>query len=334
MPILQHIRASPPKIIGESRAIAEVRSLIKAFANSNDPVLILGESGTGKELVAKALHCQNATRKDLLATYNMAAANKDLFANELFGHEKGAYTGATEIRHGLAEQADGGTLFLDEIGDPPPEVQAQLLRFLDSGEIGKLSEKPGTNSHVNVRIIVATNTNLDLAVANKKFRDDVFYRLSGLRICLPSLQERKEDIPLLARHFLEELETKKFLSDAATNFLMAHSWPGNVRQLRLSIRSAHCLAGSKQEIRPGDFKVNAVTNVNFSSLTNSVTFPTFKEYLSETERNYFQKLTERYPNHNPQQLSLIAGLGRTTIMYRLDHFGFRIMSRNSKSRSG
>lgn len=313
MAILKDIRMSPPQIIGEGRAIKEVQKLISVFAETNDPVLITGESGTGKELVAKALHCKNIDRKDTLVTYNMAAANKELFANELFGHEKGAFTGAFESRSGLAEQADGGTLFLDEIGELPPEVQAHLLRFLESGEIGKLSEKLHSKSHVDVRIIAATNTDLLAAVENKKFREDVFYRLSCLRIHLPSLRKRKEDIPLLANYFLQELITskdEKTFSESAIDLLMEGVWPGNIRQLKFSIHSAVRLAGREQEIRPEHFRNNKSNAVAVASKIEykSGKFPTHQEYMKETEKRYALEVIASQPNYNRKAMSRKAGM--------------------------
>jgi two-component system nitrogen regulation response regulator GlnG len=236
-PVEQPLQST--EIIGESSAMQEVFRAIGRLAKSNITVLINGDSGTGKELVAHALHYHSPRKAKEFIALNMAAIPKDLIESELFGHEKGAFTGANNARQGRFEQANGGTLFLDEIGDMPAQAQTRLLRVLADGEFyrvgGHISVK------VDVRIITATHQNLEKLVAQGKFREDLFHRLNVIRVHLPNLSERREDIIKLANHFLikaaAELEVEsKILSKEAATFLQTLSWPGNVRQLENTCR--------------------------------------------------------------------------------------------------
>jgi len=197
-------------------------------------VLITGESGTGKELVARALHRHSPRAAKAFIAINTAAIPKDLLESELFGHERGAFTGAQSMRRGRFEQAEGGTLFLDEIGDMPPDLQTRLLRVLSDGHFYRVGGH--TPLAANVRVIAATHQDLEARVRERLFRDDLYHRLNVIRLRLPALRERREDIPPLARHFLaksaRELGVEgKRLSDAAIQFLASLDWPGNVRQL-------------------------------------------------------------------------------------------------------
>ena len=227
------------EIIGEAPAMQEVFRAIGRLSQSNITVLINGESGTGKELVAHALHRHSTRSEHPFIALNMAAIPKDLIESELFGHEKGAFTGANTLRRGRFEQANGGTLFLDEIGDMPIETQTRLLRVLADGEFYRVGGH--TSVLVNVRIITATHQNLDKLVKEGRFREDLFHRLNVIRIQIPKLSERQEDIPQLANHFLasaaKEMNTdpKHLLPETAT-FLSNLAWPGNVRQLENTCR--------------------------------------------------------------------------------------------------
>jgi two-component system nitrogen regulation response regulator GlnG len=243
-----------PDIIGEAPSMQEVFRAIGRLARSNITVLINGESGTGKELVARALHRHSPRSGAPFIALNMAAIPRDLMESELFGHERGAFTGAQTRREGRFEQADGGTLFLDEIGDMPAELQTRLLRVLADGEfyrVGGLSP-----IKVDVRIIAATHQNLQDHVRQGRFRDDLFHRLNVIRIHLPPLRERREDIGLLMRHFLtqagQELgcEPKSIAPDALAH-LERLDWPGNVRQLENTARWLTVMASTK-EIRVND----------------------------------------------------------------------------------
>ncbi len=236
------------EIIGKAPAMQEVFRAIGRLSKSNVSVLINGESGTGKERVAHALHKHSSRNTGTFIPLNMAAIPKDLIESELFGHERGAFTGASQLRQGRFEQAEGGTLFLDEIGDMPQETQTRLLRVLSDGEFYRVGGLEPIKA--NVRIIAATHQDLEALVKEKKFREDLFHRLNVIRIHIPKLAERKEDIPFLAEHFLtkasEEMgeETKKLNSDTL-EFLSDLPWPGNVRQLENTCRWISVMAPSK-----------------------------------------------------------------------------------------
>ena len=222
-----------PPIIGESRGIKEVLNNVRIVAPSELSVLVLGENGTGKELVAESIHRMSGRKDKPLVTVNCAVLPADLIESELFGHEKGAFTGAHQKRVGKFEQAEGGTLFLDEIGELPPNLQAKFLRVLQSREIEPIG---GRSKKVNVRVIAATNRNLEEEVAAGRFRMDLYYRLNVFCVKIPPLRERKEDIPLLADHFLaqycrqERKQINKF-AEAVLHSMASHHWPGNIREL-------------------------------------------------------------------------------------------------------
>ncbi|WP_287810257.1 nitrogen regulation protein NR(I), partial [Pseudomonas sp.] len=243
-----------PEIIGEAPAMQEVFRAIGRLSHSNITVLINGESGTGKELVAHALHRHSPRAASPFIALNMAAIPKDLMESELFGHEKGAFTGAANLRRGRFEQADGGTLFLDEIGDMPADTQTRLLRVLADGEFYRVGGH--TPVKVDVRIIAATHQNLETLVHAGKFREDLFHRLNVIRIHIPRLSDRREDIPTLAKHFLsraaQELAVEPKLLKAETEeYLKNLPWPGNVRQLENTCRWITVMA-SGREVHIGD----------------------------------------------------------------------------------
>lgn len=236
-------------IIGEAPAMQEVFRIIGRLSKSSMSVLINGESGTGKELIAQALHLHSPRAKAPFIALNMAAIPRDLIESELFGHEKGAFTGANQVRQGRFEQANGGTLFLDEIGDMPLDVQTRLLRVLADGQFYRIGGYSPVK--VDVRIIAATHQDLDVRVKEGKFREDLFHRLNVIRILLPPLRERAEDIPRLAEHFLlssaKELEVEpKIFSPEALEVLSRFSWPGNVRQLENICRWATVMSSSQE----------------------------------------------------------------------------------------
>jgi len=238
-----------PEIIGEAPAMQEVFRAIGRLARSHITVLINGESGTGKELVAKALHRHSPRAKNPFIALNMAAIPKDLMESELFGHEKGAFTGAQVRRAGRFEQANGGTLFLDEIGDMPAELQTRLLRVLADGEFYPVGAHLAVK--VDVRIIAATHQDLETLVEQGRFREDLFHRLNVIRIHIPPLRERKQDIPLLLRYFLHQAASElgveiKTLKPEAEAFLSTLEWPGNVRQLENSCRWLTVMASGRE----------------------------------------------------------------------------------------
>ena len=246
----QHNQADDtPEIIGEAPAMQEVFRAIGRLSRSSISVLINGQSGTGKELVAAALHKHSPRAAKPFIALNMAAIPKDLIESELFGHEKGAFTGASGPRQGRFEQANGGTLFLDEIGDMPLEVQTRLLRVLSDGQFYRVGGHAPIE--VDVRIIAATHQNLEKHVRANKFREDLFHRLNVIRVHLPPLAERREDIPKLAKHFLLQAANElgvecKILHQDTVTFMTQLNWPGNVRQLENVCRWVTVMASGQE----------------------------------------------------------------------------------------
>jgi two-component system nitrogen regulation response regulator GlnG len=251
-----HADAGEPRdnmpLIGRSAAMQEIYRLVARLVQSDLSVLITGESGTGKELVARALHQFGKRRRGPFVAINMAAIPRDLIESELFGHERGAFTGATQRSAGRFEQADGGTLFLDEIGDMPPEAQTRLLRVLQEGEFTTVGGR--TPIRVDVRIVAATHRDLPQLIRQGRFREDLFYRLNVVPIRIPPLRDRREDIPDLVRHFLIQAENDglpaKRFDAAALERLKSHGWPGNVRELENLVRRLAALYG-EETIGPG-----------------------------------------------------------------------------------
>jgi len=245
-------------IIGKSKKMQEVFSLIEKVAPSNSTVIIYGASGTGKELVAKAIHYHSPRGDRVFMPFNCGAIPETLVESELFGHTKGAFTGAIQAKRGLFEEAHGGTLFLDEISTILPSVQVKLLRVLQEKEVMKLGSTERTK--IDVRMIAATNEDLEANVKNGRFREDLFYRLHVFPIFLPDLKDRRDDIPLLAHHFLD-LYTKenqkqvKGISTEAMNLLLEYHWPGNVRELENAIERAVIMA-DRDYLTPNDFPKN------------------------------------------------------------------------------
>ena len=249
-------------IIGDAPKVRELRQLIQTVAPTDATVLILGESGTGKELIAGALHSLSKRAGQTYVRLNCAAIPETLLESELFGYEKGAFTGAHRTKRGYVEEADGGTIFLDEIGDMSRPLQAKLLRFLEDGSFTRVG---GTQElRVNVRLIAATNKNIVDAILKNEFREDLFHRLNVMQFRPPPLRERGPDILLLANHFLRQFCLRlgrniRTISEPAQSALLAHSWPGNVRELRNVIERAVILE-TAEEIRPAslpDFEVES-----------------------------------------------------------------------------
>src|SRR5690349_13015940 len=227
-------------IIGKSQAMQRVVQTARQVAASDIPVLIMGESGTGKELVARAIHNNSRRRKKRLVALNCAGLSESILEDELFGHVRGAFTGAQSDREGRFEHADEGTLFMDEIGDMPGAMQAKLLRVLENGEVVRV----GSNEpvQVDVRLISATNRNLDEMVAERQFREDLYFRIKGVTIHIPPLRERREDVPLLIHYFIKLFSEKydkqiEGIKPEAQQLLVSYSWPGNVRQLKNAVEN-------------------------------------------------------------------------------------------------
>ena len=254
----------------ESSPMAQVLDLVSKVATDDIPVLILGETGSGKELIARAIH-QSGKRKDKpFIAINCGALSETLLESELFGHEKGAFTGANNQRKGRFELANGGTIFLDEISETSPAFQAKLLRILQEGIFERVGGEQSI--HVDVRVIAATNKQLDKEISNDKFRPDLYYRLNGFSISLPPLRERIDDIPILVSHFLKKYEHESVveISDRAMNELKVYAWPGNVRELENTVRRAAILAKSagrkiiQVEDLPKDQMQESSTSTHFS----------------------------------------------------------------------
>jgi len=241
-------------IVGKSVAMQQVFKMVGRVAHSDAPVMITGESGTGKELVARAIHHYSARSAKAFVAINCAAIPEQLLESELFGHEKGAFTGAIGARVGRFEQSHGGTLFLDEIGDMPLALQGKILRVLQGGEFSRVGGNETLKA--DVRIVAATNKNLEQEVTQKTFREDLFYRLNVVRIQLPPLRQRTEDVRLLAEYFLKKVAAQKLLprlqlSEEAVRLLESHSWPGNVRELENTVQRA-CVLATSDLLTPRD----------------------------------------------------------------------------------
>jgi two-component system, NtrC family, response regulator AtoC len=245
-------------IIGSSPHMQRVNKMIQKVAHTDVTVLLQGESGTGKELVAQAIH-QLSLRKDKpLLALNCGAANENLIGDELFGHERGGFTGANKLHKGYFERANGGTLFLDEVTEMPIALQAHLLRVLETGELVRLGGD--TVIKTDVRVIAATNRDPHEAIAAGKMREDLYYRLAIFPILLPSLRERGKDIELLVKHFIQQFNdsTKwnKSITQETLDYLQTLTWPGNIRELRNAVQRAHLIAGKEIEISDFDYQLN------------------------------------------------------------------------------
>jgi len=246
-------RSAEQRIVGESRRMAQVLQQLAKVVDTRVTVLVEGETGTGKELFAAAIHYRSQRRDKLFVAQNCAAFPENLLESELFGHKRGAFTGATDEKKGLFEIADGGTLFLDEVGEMPLSLQAKLLRVLQEGEIRAIGAT--APRRVNVRIVAATNRNLEKEVAEGRFREDLYYRLKVFPLRVPALRERREDVPLLAAHFLERY-TREFgreiagFTQPALELLQAYDWPGNVRELENEVQRAVIQADGERFITP------------------------------------------------------------------------------------
>ncbi len=336
------VLARTPEIIGEAPAMQEVFRAIGRLSHSNITVLINGESGTGKELVAHALHRHSPRAASPFIALNMAAIPKDLMESELFGHEKGAFTGAANQRRGRFEQADGGTLFLDEIGDMPADTQTRLLRVLADGEFYRVGGH--TPVKVDVRIIAATHQNLENLVQAGKFREDLFHRLNVIRIHIPRMSDRREDIPTLARHFLsraaQELAVEpKLLKSETEEYLKNLPWPGNVRQLENTCRWITVMA-SGREVHIDDLPPELLTlpqdsaqATNWeqalrqwadqalargqSSLLDSAV-PTFERIMIETAL--------KHTAGRRRDAALLLGWGRNTLTRKIKELGMKVDS--------
>ena len=272
-----------PEIIGESLAMRGLLSLIKKVAPTDATVLIMGESGTGKELVATSLHENSLSKSKPFIKLNCAAIPAELLESELFGHERGAFTGATKFKPGKFDMADKGTLFLDEIGDMPLKLQSKILRVIQEKEFYRVGGS--STVKVDVRFIASTNQNLEKMVQDGAFREDLYYRLNVFTLHLPPLRERKEDIPLLVDRFLQNLPKKVEISSIALQMIMAYSWPGNIRELKNVIESAAVIA-ENGFIEPAQLP-GSITGA-FNTNSNEVSIPanlSLDERINEIEKS-------------------------------------------------
>jgi len=314
------------KLVGESLPMQYLRRQIDLVAPSNSIVLITGESGSGKELVARLIHEGSPRRQHPFVEVNCAAIPHELIESELFGHEKGAFTGATEKKKGKFELADKGTLFLDEVGDMSLQAQAKVLRVIETKEFQRVGGSK--NIKVDVRIIAATNKDLEAEVKKGNFREDLYFRLNVIPIKVPALRERKEDIPLLARHFLELIASEygkpvKRLSEDALKVLMNYDWPGNVRELKNLIERLVIMC-QKDLITSSELQRGAFLDFNErSGLENYFEIPTLKEAREAFERDFIlRKLREH--NWNISKTAEAIGLERTALYRKLKQLGVEI----------
>ena len=323
------------EVIGEAPAMQEVFRAIGKLSNSNSTVLLNGESGTGKELVARALFQHSPRRDKPFIALNMADIPKELLEAELFGHEKGAFTGADDKRIGRFEQADGGTLFLDEIGDMQLETQTRLLRVLSNGEFYRVGGREPIK--VDVRIITATHQNIEELVKAGNFREDLFHRLNVIKLSLPKLSDRKEDIPTLVKHFFQKSsdelkEEKKYLSAEVEEYFMTLSWPGNVRQLENTCRWLTVMSPTREvklEDLPDDLKVESVENLNdWTKVLQSWS----EHYLSKGKNNLLEEAIPEFERTiikvalnktmgRKKEAAELLGWGRNTLTRKIKELG-------------
>jgi len=306
-------KESPFEFIGTSRQLKDILALIRKVAPTDSPVFIQGESGTGKELVANTVW-HYSTRKDSpFIALNCASLSESLIESEIFGHEKGAFTSAHQLKHGLVEVADKGTLFLDEIGEMPIGLQAKLLRFLDSGEFRRVGGNKALV--VDVRLITATNKDLPEMIKAGTFREDLFYRLNVITVTIPPLRERKEDIPELARYFLKKYSRKlskvvKDFTGEALELLAGYHWPGNVRELENVIERAVILCETDR-VGAEDLSIPSL-----AAVTELGTNPS----LEEMEKNYILRVLKE-SNGNQSKASQLLGIDRKTLYLKLKKYG-------------
>ncbi len=316
-------------IVGKSEKVTEVFELVSRVLETDINVMIIGESGTGKELVARALHRGSKRRNGPFVAINCSAIHSELADSLLFGHKKGSFTGATEDRAGLFEQADQGTIFLDEIGDMSLEIQVKVLRILEEKTVRRVGEKD--ERPLNFRVIVATNKDLAQAVSDNSFRKDLFFRLEEYPIYLPSLKERKEDIPMLAHHFLQEfcesnqLPLKKF-GEKAIGEMLNYSWPGNIRELKNVVR--------RSAVRTEE---QTVEEIEFSRIDEKPTAILPEKSpsgpsLPKTEKGEFVSLDEIereaiekayfFSDRNASEAAKLIGISRATMYRKLKKLGY------------
>jgi DNA-binding NtrC family response regulator len=306
------------EIVGRSPAMLEVYKLVARVAVSMSTVLVVGESGTGKELVARAIHSHSSRSAGPFVAVNCTALTESLLESELFGHTKGAFTGAEKNKRGLFEEAQGGTLFLDEIGDISPKMQAQLLRVLQEGEIRRVGGSEPIR--VDVRVVAATNRDLDEEVQRGRFREDLYFRINVVTILLPPLRERPEDIPLLVDHFLSKYAQREGraeagVADEAMELLRRYSWPGNVRELENVVERALALSKSGI-ILPSDLPAE-VRGGDRQQVLSGHSLITDRPTLAELEQRYVNLILQQ-EGGNKKRAAEILGIDRRTLYRTLE----------------
>jgi len=310
-------------ILGHSRPMQKLFQLLETVAGSNSTILVTGETGTGKEVVARAIHHNSPRRGYRFVALNCSAIPETLLEAELFGHVRGAFTGAVGARQGRFEQAHKGTLFLDEVGTMSAALQMKLLRALQEREFERVGDSQTIK--VDVRVIAATNSDLAKMVSEGTFREDLYYRLNVIPVEIPPLRERRDDIPPLVRHFLERFApgTPMHLSQGAMRSMMAHQWPGNVRQLENAIERAVALSAGRHEIDVPDLPPELQTAPP-SAVTSFVDFPEngldLPAYLTSVERHLIQRSLER-TNGNRNRAAELLRIKRTTLVEKLKRLG-------------
>jgi DNA-binding NtrC family response regulator len=306
-----------PGLIAGSAEMAQVLDLVGRVAPTDATVLIRGESGTGKEIIAKALHHASQRAGGRFVAINCGALPEPLLESEIFGHVKGAFTGAGANKKGLFEEAHGGTLFLDEIGEMTPGLQVKLLRALQSGEVRPVGSTQVLT--VDARVVAATNRDLEPMIRQGSFREDLFYRLNVIPIVLPPLRERREDIPLLAEHFLGRFAQRQGrvlrLSAGATERLLRYAWPGNVRELENAMERLAILARDEM-IEPGDLPPHIGAGLALGTAPGLAA----EQTLAEAERAHVVQILERY-GWNHSRAAEALGIGRTTLWRKLKDYG-------------
>ena len=314
-------------IIGRSRAMARLLQLLETIAPTSSTILITGETGTGKEVAARAIHHNSPRRMNRFVALNCSAIPETLLEAELFGHVRGAFTGASGNRQGRLEQAHKGTLFLDEVGTMSPGLQMKLLRVLQEREFERVGDSH--TMKVDVRVIAATNGDLSKMVAEGEFREDLFYRLNVIPVQLPPLRDRKEDIPLLVQHFLDKYRTAGVpgeaigpsltVSQEAMRRLMAYRWPGNVRQLENAVERAVAFSAGRSQIDVADLP-SEVQDVQPPALPSAVSLPEdgldLDALVAGIERDLIQRSLER-TGGNKGQAARLLGLKRTTLVEKI-----------------
>ena len=314
-------------LVGRSSRMRELFDLLETVAASPSTVLVTGETGTGKELAAKAIHHNSPRRSRRFVALNCSAVPETLLESELFGHVRGAYTGAVASRQGRLESAHEGTLFLDEVGTMSGPLQAKLLRVLQEREFERIGDNRSIK--INVRIIAATNANLLQLVRDNQFREDLYYRLNVIPIFLPPLRERREDIPLLVRHFVEAFSRQQgrsrevTVTQAAMRRMMAYEWPGNIRQLENAIERALTLSRTRTWIDVGDLPPElqqAALSEQAASLAHPEDGFDMAAYIAAIERQLIQRALDD-TGGNRQQAARRLGLKRTTLVEKVRRLG-------------